>query len=112
MAIVCIKIIIFALNYCWCGILVACKFIILIRGIEEVRLFLLAASGFVVSRLDRRIALLFLPVPRRLVRNAFLFRGHGAAGSDVVVSYTTMATVSALIATVAAPAVTAHAAGG
>ena len=112
MAIVCIKIIIFTLNYCWRGILVACKFVILIRGVSEECLFLFAASSFVTSTLDWRMALLFLLVPRCLAWNAFLLRGHGAAGSYVVVINTTMAAVSALMAAAAAPAAVARAAGG
>ena len=106
-----IKIIIFAIFYCWRGILVACKFVILIRGVNEECLLLFAASGFVTSTLDWRMALLFLLVLRRLAWNAFLFRGHGATGSYVVVINTTMAAVSALMAA-AAPAAVARAAGG
>ena len=107
-----IKIIIFAIFYCWRGILVACKFVILIRGVGEECLFLFGASGFVTSTLDWRMALLFALFLRRLAWNAFLFRGHGATGSYVVVIHTTMAAVSALMAAAPAPAAVARAAGG
>ena len=107
-----IKIIIFAIFYCWRGILVACKFVILIRGVGKECLFLFAASGFITHVLDWRLALFFALLLRRLAWNAFLFRGHGATGSYVVVIHTTMAAVSAFMAAVAAPAAAARAAGG
>ena len=75
-------------------------------------MFLFVASGFVTHVLDWRLALFFALLLRRLAWNAFLFRGHGATGSYVVVINTTMAAVSALMAAAAAPAAVARAAGG